>query len=156
MFNNISHDISIPRFVEREKIYGEMYKDVDKKLYCKEMEIPITVKQETATMNDIAIHGITQQYLSHTTVSKHIRYLNFMANYENFPVHLRPPDKNNFLMHIRYRLFYENPPAGCSHVCRPPGYPRPATRRSSSNSLRKYAFPLRWRSRDRRTRFRVR
>jgi len=109
MFKNISTDEHIPQI--RGDIEGEMRKCEEKKYFFYKMEMPLTLKPETCTFEDIKIHAITQQYLHKNTVEKHIRYLKFMANHE-YPVQLRPPDKNNFLMHIRYRLFHENPPAG--------------------------------------------
>jgi len=108
MFNNISTDNDTPHNVGELK--GEMNENVK---YIKKfrMEIPIHLTPETATLEDIKIHAITQQYLNPNTVQKRITYLKFMENHV-IPINLRKPDKNNFLMHIRYRLFYEQPPAG--------------------------------------------
>jgi len=70
---------------------------------------PLILNPETATFKDIEIHAETEQYLSKNTIKKRIRYLKYMENHE-YPVNLKKADKTNFIRHIRYRLYYENPP----------------------------------------------
>ena len=75
------------------------------------LETPITLNPETVTFEDIRQHGLTHQFLNKTTVEKHLRYLKFMENYVLQPVNLRKPSRENFLLHMRTRLYLENPSA---------------------------------------------
>jgi len=71
---------------------------------------PLKLDPQTATMDDIAIHAKTEQYLSDNTITKRLRYLRFMETHE-YPIDLRNPTEKEFIRHIRYRMYHETPPA---------------------------------------------
>ncbi|RLF55784.1 MAG: hypothetical protein DRN27_10285 [Thermoplasmata archaeon] len=71
---------------------------------------PVILDPTTCTLDDVVMHGITEQDLSNNTAKKRKAYLKFMENHE-YPVDLRNPNKLNFSRHLRYRQFYEDPPA---------------------------------------------
>ncbi len=80
---------------------------------------PTTYDSQTITNADLATHMRTEQYLSDTTIQKTQRYLHFIETHKGYPVDLRNnPSEIEIIRHIRYRLYYENPPAtidACRH-----------------------------------------
>jgi len=71
---------------------------------------PLTLDPQTATMDDIAIHAKTEQYLSDKTIAKRLRYLRYMETHD-YPIDLRDPTEKEFIRHIRYRMYHETPTA---------------------------------------------
>lgn len=118
MLNNHISDITLPRYGEIGK--GNMeninltttvrLNQQKKQNITPETLDPITLNPETATFDDIAIHAKTEQYLADNTIRKRIRYLKYMETHE-YPLDLRKPTEKEFIRHIRYRLYYEKPPA---------------------------------------------
>ena len=79
---------------------------------------PTTYQPETITQADLATHMRTEQYLSKTTIQKTQRYLHYMETHTGYPIDLRNPTETEIIRHIRYRLYYEDPPAtidACRH-----------------------------------------
>jgi len=69
-------------------------------------DFPIILDPETATFDDVAIHGLLRQRKGKSTVAKHIRYAKFMENHE-VPVDFRNPTFENFIRHVDYREQFE-------------------------------------------------
>ena len=109
MFNNMFPDSEIAHSVQRDGEMEAYHLDLISRL-----DLPITLNPETATLDDIRLHGITEQYLSPSTVEKHIRYLKFMEKHPQ-PVNLKQLDIIDFKQHIRYRLFIEKASAFAIH-----------------------------------------
>ena len=79
---------------------------------------PTTYNPESITQADLATHMRTEQYLSKTTIQKTLRYLHYMETHTGYPIDLRNPTETEIIRHIRYRLYYEDPPAtidACRH-----------------------------------------
>ena len=115
MFNNHISDNNLPNNWEKpQQKNGDMEQvnlDINPRLNRQLDKLdPLTLKPETATFEDIKIHAKTEQYLSEKTINKRITYLKYMEQHE-YPVDLRKADEINFIRHIRYRLYYEQPPA---------------------------------------------
>ncbi len=76
----------------------------------KRTEFPIFLDPQTASFVDVGIHAKIRQYLSDSTIEKHLRYARFMENHP-CPVDFRNLTPESFLRHIDYRLELEDPPA---------------------------------------------
>jgi site-specific recombinase XerC len=104
---NPSSDVVLPQNnVVEDGMQNDNVNDILNRL-----ETPIVLDPETTSFEEIKQNGLVIQYLSEHTVEKHLRYLRFMENYGLCPVDLRRPDRENFLKHIRTRLYLEDPPA---------------------------------------------
>jgi len=70
-------------------------------------DVPIFLDSNTASFLDVAIHAKVRQYLSESTIEKHLRYARFMELHP-MPVDFRNLTPEMFLRHIDYRIEYEN------------------------------------------------
>ena len=70
-------------------------------------DFPITLNPQTASFNEVAIHGKLRQRLQISTIEKNLRYARFMETH-TCPVDFRNPTFKNFLKHMDYRESIEN------------------------------------------------
>jgi len=96
---NPSSDVDIPQI--GENIIGDGMQNVEKTNYNR-LEVPIVLKPETATFDDIALHGLLRQRLSIGTVNRNLRYLRFMELH-TCPIDFRNPNYENYIRHMDYR-----------------------------------------------------
>jgi len=83
---------------EQKEVMGELE-------YVKTLnrfECPITLRSQTASFIDVAIHAILRQRLQPQTVEKHMRYARYMESHP-CSVDFRNPTLENFIRHMDYR-----------------------------------------------------
>jgi integrase len=106
MFNNhISNKPYLPQTGTTKKRSGDMEKiNLE---HISRLGFPITLTQGNTTETDLYTHGKLRQELSHSTITKHLRYLRFMQNHP-CPVNTQKPTLENFIQHLDYRKEIEN------------------------------------------------
>lgn len=77
---------------------------------------PTIYKPETVTTEDLRLHMKTEQYLTPSTIEKTLRYLRYMETHTGYPLDLRNPTETEIIRHLRYRLYFEDPPASIEAV----------------------------------------
>jgi len=104
--------VNISQNVERQtQNIGDMMEELRSRLEkIKRTDVPLFLDPKTASFIDVAIHAKVHQYLSNSTIEKHLRYARFMELHPQ-PVDFRNLTPESFIKHIIYRLEIENPPA---------------------------------------------
>ncbi len=101
---NINHqsDVTLPQNVEGK---GEM--ELYNLDHISRLGFPIKLDPKTSTMHDIIIHAKLRQGYSDSTIQHNMTYAKLMVEHP-CPVQLFPPDYENFVRHIDYRIQIEN------------------------------------------------
>ena len=90
---------------------GNVMEDLKQRLKTiKRTDVPMFLDPKTATFLDVAIHAMVRQFLSESTIEKHLRYARFMELHP-MAVDFKNLTPESFLRHMDYRLSMEDPPA---------------------------------------------
>lgn len=103
---------NIGQIVEHQsQSVGEIMEELSSRLEnIKRTGVPLFLDPKNATFLDVAIHAKVHQYLSESTIEKHIRYARFMELHPQ-PVDFKNLTPESFIKHVIYRLEIEDPPA---------------------------------------------
>jgi site-specific recombinase XerD len=107
------HSIKKEAYLEKEYLpeVGNIMEELEKVLLTvKRTDVPLFLNPNNSTLLDLAVHGKLRQYLSISTIEKHLRYIKFMETHPQ-PVDFRNLTLNSVLNHFDYRLEFEDPPA---------------------------------------------
>jgi len=104
--------VNIGQNIEHQPLtIGNMMEEIKSKLEkIKRTDVPLFLDPKTATFIDVAIHAKVHQYLSDSTIEKHLRYARFMELHPQ-PIDFRNLTPESFIRHVIYRLEIEDPPA---------------------------------------------
>jgi integrase len=87
---------------------GDIMRKLEYELkHINRMQFPIYLDPKIASFLDVAIHAKIRQYLSETTIEKHLRYARFMENHP-MPIDFRNLSPEQFIRHMDYRIEIEN------------------------------------------------
>jgi len=86
---------------------GNIMEELKQRLQTiKRTDVPMFLDPKTATFIDVAIHAKVRQFLSESTIEKHLRYARFMEHHP-MSVDFRNLEPEMFLRHMDYRIEIE-------------------------------------------------
>lgn len=105
---NLSKRISQYHIENQIPSVGDIMEGLRSKLATiKRSDVPLFLDPKTATFLDVGIHGKVRQFLSESTIEKHLRYARFMETH-SCPIDFRNLNVEDFIKHIDYRIEFEN------------------------------------------------
>ena len=105
---NITKRLSQNHIESQIQSVGDIMEGLRSKLATiKRSDVPLFLDPKTATFLDVGIHRKVRQFLSESTIEKHLRYARFMETHP-CPIDFQNLNVEDFIKHIDYRIEFEN------------------------------------------------